>query len=524
MSELTHLPCPRVECSSTDAFAYNDEKMTGYCHSCSTAYPKRDEEYYDWASEEYPVRRNTKMIEPTSVSYKDIRSIDEDVCKLYGIQKQLDASGKPLRYAYKYPHNTKYRDYNDKTNTWMKERGKGMLEMFGPNFNAGSSKRIYITEGEFDAASLYQVLGKTFPVKSLPSAAIGEKFFQHNYAELSKYEEIVYAGEQSDNAGATAADKFYQVFPEKLFYVPLTRWKDANEALQAGAKDAEALKWAAVKPLRYTPDNFFTNPDEFDRILDEENPYEYTPTGHSGLDGRVRGWVKGGLTFVKAPPGSGKTSIFRYAQWNLLKDTDKKFAPLHMEEQKSTTLRGVATYSIGRNVMTKEDAAENGVTEADVKKAVNEATQGGRCILFEMRRGDDPMKLVDYCKLAASVYGAEYVFIDHVQRLSYLGGVDNATNVLTKLAANLAQLAKELNIGIIFISHVNEDGKTKYASSLEEEAIVVIRIKRDQESADPELRNTTEIYVEKNRPYASLGEAGHLTYNPSTTIMEEAFL
>jgi predicted ATP-dependent serine protease len=85
------------------------------------------------------------------------------------------------------------------------------------------------------------------------------------------------------------------------------------------------------------------------------------------------------------------------------------------------------------------------------------------------------MKLLEYVRLASTVYGAEFIFIDHVQRLAYLSnaGVEGATSTLTTLGARMAQLAKELNIGVIFISQVNDDGRTKYAASLEEEAIVL---------------------------------------------------
>ena len=104
-----------------------------------------------------------------------------DICQVYGIQVQLGEDNKPVRYAYKYPHTVKYRDYNDKSKSWMKDRGMGMNHLFGPDFNTGSSTRIYITEGEFDAASLYQILGEKYPVKSLPSASIGEKFIKANH-------------------------------------------------------------------------------------------------------------------------------------------------------------------------------------------------------------------------------------------------------------------------------------------------------------------------------------------------------
>ena len=36
-------------------------------------------------------------------------------------------------------------------------------------------------------------------------------------------------------------------------------------------------------------------------------PYEYVSTGHTGLDEKIRGMVRGGLTFLKAPRGTGKT-------------------------------------------------------------------------------------------------------------------------------------------------------------------------------------------------------------------------
>tara|TARA_X000001382_G_scaffold77129_1_gene53961 strand:- start:80 stop:697 length:618 start_codon:yes stop_codon:yes gene_type:complete len=194
-----------------------------------------------------------------------------------------------------------------------------------------------------------------------------------------------------------------------------------------------------------------------------------------------------------------------------------------MEEMKSTTYRAMATYHLGVNVRTKDDARENGFTEQQVIKAAQDLTQGERTIIFEMRSHDDPLKLLDYVRLAASVYGADFVFVDHVQRLAYLSqsGVDGATSTLTTLGSRMAQLAKELNIGVVFISQVNDDGRTKYAASLEEEAIICVKIERDVESEDEILQNTTEFIVDKNRPFAKLGKAGSVYYDPETTILSE---
>jgi len=281
--------------------------------------------------------------------------------------------------------------------------------------------------------------------------------------------------------------------------------------------------WAAKKPQRYSPENFFCSDADVEAAIRTENPYEYIPTGHSGLDDKIRGMVKGGLTFIKAPRGTGKTEVIRYFETGLLRDDSTRIALLHMEEMKSTMYRAKATYHLWHNVRTKDDAKENGYNEEQVIQAAKDITQGERTIIFEMRSHDDPLKLLDYVRLSASVYGADFVFVDHVQRLAYLSqtGVDGATSTLTTLGSRMAQLAKELNIGVIFISQVNDDGRTKYAASLEEEAIICIKIERDVESEDEILQNTTEFVVDKNRPFAKLGKAGSVYYDPQTTILTE---
>ena len=264
MSEVPGQPCPFPSCGSSDAFSWNTDGY-GKCHSCGTSYPHRGMNVFDWAKEQYPVPEKVDItkVEAASATYKNIRGLEPDVAKMYGIQLHKDAEGNPFRYAFKHPDAVKYRGYDEKK-FWTEERGQKFNKLFGPEFNAGTSKRIYLTEGEFDAASLFQVLGKTYPVKSIPSAGIGDKFLKENHAELDLYEQIVYAGEL-DDAGRKSADKLYAAYPHKLDYVPLNKHKDANEFLMQG--DGDDLKWAALKPQRYSPQNFFTGDDEWERAI-----------------------------------------------------------------------------------------------------------------------------------------------------------------------------------------------------------------------------------------------------------------
>jgi len=518
-NEISHQPCPFEDCASSDAFSYNLVSKVGKCHSCGRGYPNAAKKF-DWAEATYPPPPpkvdlyNTKII---SGRFDGIRGLDEDVAKLYNIQLQYGENNTPVRYAFKYNNNVKYRGYHEKK-FWTKDRG-APTNLFGPEFNAGSSKRIYITEGEFDAASLYQILGKSYPVKSLPSASLSDKFIKENHEYLSAFEMVVYAGEL-DAAGQGAAEKLYSIMPEKFYYVPMSKWKDANEFLMEG--DGDALKWSALKPQRFSPENFFVGDLAVEKAILTENPYEYVPTGHTGLDDKLRGMVKGGITFIKAMRGQGKTELARYFECALLKQ-GVKIGMCHMEEMHSTTFRAMATYELGANVRTKEDAEASGYTERQVIEAGQKMARDDHTIPFDMKTHDNPLSILDHVRTAATVYGAEFIFIDHVQRLAYLSnsGVDGATSTLTTLGARMAQLAKELNIGVIFISQVNEDGRTKYAASLEEEAIICIKLARDVESEDDVVRNTTNFIVDKNRPFANLGRAGSIFYDPDTTVLEE---
>lgn len=515
-------PCPYKDCGSSDAFNWQQDGY-GFCHSCEQSYPTKNmPEVYDWASEDYPLkqRRNIMDIPVTSVTYEGIRGLDADVAKLYRIQLQKAEDGTPVRYAFGYPDNTKYRGYEEKK-FWLKDSG-AVNDLFGPEFNAGTSKKLYITEGEFDAASLYQVLGKTYPVKALPTASWGDKFIKKNRDYLDSFQEIIYAGEL-DDAGRKSADRLYEIFPTKFHYVNMSQHKDANEFLMAG--HADQLKWAALKPQRYTPENFYVSLDRFDKILAEETPYEYVPTPCAKLNESIQGHTKGGMTLYKAFPGSGKTTLFRYFQYDLLKNTDNKIAVLHLEESKSTTLRGLASYELGKNVNTKIAAQESGVSESEVRDCLKSFVKDDNLVLFEFHPSDysDIFEAaLRYIRICVTVYGADFVFLDHIQRLAYMAGVEDATRNLTTFAVKVEDMCRQLNFGFNAISHVNDTGSAKYAKSLEESCIIAIDINRDKESEDEIVQNTMNLSIPgKNRPWSKLGEAGSLFYDRETGLLRE---
>ena len=553
MVEKSGQPCPDEEgCGSTDAYSFNTEKEVGKCFSCDLRtsvfkgklYGKigprgknRVLEELDEVSETedlFDIVTTDTPKKETGGTFKAIRGIKTSTMGVYDVKTYQDmpwferkskTSGKSEEMRFRYPNGTeKYRRLDlDKEHKAHFSKGEGVLtEFFGMDaFPAGSSRNVTIVEGEFDAMAAYQMLstgGYTNPVVSLPNATPNGKLWRNCEKWLSSFEKIILSLD-SDGKADHVAETLFDMFPDKVYVMDHGKYKDANDFLIDNEGAAYRSAWWKVR--KYSPAGFTAGTEDWTKAITEESPYEYVETPIQEFNKVARGLVKGGLTIIKAPPGTGKSSLLRMLQHDLVMNHKKTVGALMMEEMKSTTGRAMATYQLGVNVNTQEDAEENGISEEKVIEAVTQVVADEKFISFDINPQEPIEDCLKQCKFAVSVYNVEYIFIDHLQRLAYLSGTEGATAALTELGVKLTEFAKRKGIGIICISHVNSDGKTKYASSIEEEAIVLVELERDKMSDDPVEKNTTYLTVGKNRPFALTGPAGALTYDGETTIVSE---
>lgn len=534
MTERTHLRCPDETCGSSDAYSWNEEKGAGYCHSCALAtssyngklYGKRGNMRWVLKDEGETMEdvfsvtgeQKQKSVVESNGFYAEFRGIKAHVREFYGV-KQYHS---PNAVKYVYPSGGVKTRYIDEKS--FSAKGLNSDELFGMNnFPAGSSKAVVITEGEEDAMAAYQMLsnnGYTTPCVSLPSATPKKIIWEKCFKWLDSFEKIILSLD-NDGKADHIKETLFDLFPNKIYTMDHGDIKDANDFLLQGKQKAYRDAWWKAKP--YSPAGFVASVEDWFDALENETPYEYTPTPIKGFNEINRGLVKGGITVFKALPGTGKSSMLRMLQHDLVVNHGKTVAVLMMEEMKSTTGRAMATYELGKNVMTKEDAERNGVAEAEVKEALKAVVGDRKFVSFDINPQNPVEDTLRQCKYAVAVYGAEYIFIDHLQRLAYLGGTDNATSALTELGVKLTEFAKRKGVGIMCISHVNQDGKTKYASSIEEEAIMIIEMERDKQSDDPREQNTTYLNTSKNRPFALTGPCGMLMYDRDTTMVSERF-
>lgn len=534
--ELSRKPCPFVDCGSSDAFAYNTEKMRGKCFSCGTGYPNSGKETFDWASEEYPTssnyyhrkgqthmqqsvwdRTNTNLTDITAQGY---RGITPATMKFFGVKSVVDRrSAEGVGQAYPYPSGgCKVRKF---PKDFFVDNFKSD-ELFGMDkFNSGSSKVVVITEGELDAMSGYQMTGSKYPFVSLPSATPSRKLWQNERVMkfLKSFDKILMS---VDNDGKSDAivNKLSIMFPNKVYVVPHDKYKDANEFLEAGA--SATYNSAFFNAKKYVPENVFNTTEQFLKIVHEDDDSSYLPTNIQGFDDLALGLMRGHFTVFSAPEGIGKTEFMRKLEHTMLKCyPEVPIAICHMEETKKRSILGLVSYWINKNV-TRTDLIDD---KKEVDTAIKEMSERENLFQFSLGVDEDPMNILDRIRYFAEGCGCQYIFFEPIQDLAYSRQTDQTTEAwLSELSTKLARLASELNVGIVTIAHENDDGQIRDCRMIGKRASVVVRLKRDKMHDDEDERNTTELLLVKNRPAGATGCAGWLKFDSETFTLHEITL
>jgi len=81
---------------------------------------------------------------------------------------------------------------------------------------------------------------------------------------------------------------------------------------------------------------------------------------------------------------------------------------------------------------------------------------------------------------------------------------------------------KELNFGLIFVSHVNDEGLTRGSRYISKVADLWIEANRNITADSVLERNTTYLNIRKNRFCGQTGPAGKLIFEPSTFMLTES--
>ena len=444
--------------------------------------------------------------------YAPQRGLEARTFVFYNSRTKVATDGKPHSVGFPWPSGAmKIRRLDKKEFYW---EGKSEPGLFGMDkFAAGSHKAVTITEGEYDALSVHQVLQG--PAVSVRSASSAGSDCRAARSWLDSFERV-YIAMDGDEPGRKATADIAKLFDNRKVYdVRFTNRKDANEFLQHGESSELATIWHNAK--RYVPDTIISSLADFRKLVQRKVewgvPYPF-PT----LTKMTYGIRRGEFVLVTAREKVGKTAFMHHLEYKLLRETNDNVAGIFNEEPPERHLKALAGIHLGVPLHLPDCI----VTPDRAVSALEEVVPvDGRLYVYNHYGSDDPDALLDTIRFLVTACDAVYVLFDHVSMA--VSGLQRSDErkVFDYLITKLVSMVKELNFSLIVVSHVNDEGQTRGSHYFTKAADIVINLERDNFNPDPEVRNAMYLSIPYNRYCSMSGPAGKLVFDPRTYIMKE---
>lgn len=432
-----------------------------------------------------------------------------------GIVTKVSPDGEPIAVQITFPNGTRqirrHRPGQKDAFTTEGEHASEPTLMFMDKFPAGSAKTITITEGGYDAASLFQILGSNFPCVSVRSSSTARKDCLTHATYLNSFDKI-YLALDADEPGQKAAKQIAELFDfNKVFHVDLSAHKDANGYLQAGLDNQLRQVWHNSK--KYLPEGIVSSHDEFRKILEDDEKRPSIPYPFERLQAVTKGIRDGEVILVTAQEGVGKTEFIRAIEYHILTTTDAAIGAIHLEETKARQLQGLAGYDL------KVPAHFEGVSSnEEILAAIGRITKGSddRLHIYKHFGSDDPNDLISMVRFMVTSCGCKYIFFDHLTMVVTGREDEDERRLLDYLSTRLATMAHDLGFTLFLVSHVNDHGQTRGSRNIGKVANTRIDLSRNTLEEAEDERNKMYLSVPKNRFGASTGPGGVLWFDPET--------
>lgn len=213
-------------------------------------------------------------------------------------------------------------------------------------------------------------------------------------------------------------------------------------------------------------------------------------TGFPELD-KVMAWRPGELNYIAGAPSSGKTALM-----GSLADALVDRAPavptlfVSIEQPIPQLMDRVMAAKTGLNSL---NLAKGWISDDEARLVESQLASVAKRPLYFVKEGSLTTAALDaHVQVAVAKYGVRVVFVDYTQILADQYG-DGQVERLGYISGRLRQIAKRHNVTLVAGSQVNAEDKLRWARELEQDAFVILLIKRNPNDA------TTRLEVTKNR-------------------------
>ena len=516
--KATHQPCPK--CNSSDAYSVSDNGW-GHCFSCNTNIKEEE-----GAEVEYTPKKAIKMTQTVDIRAIHDRKLLLETAKFYKVGFDMSDN---LHFPLSGGKASKVRLAGEEKKFRIEGNFADAKLLFGQELFPEGGKRIVVTEGELDAMSLYQMLGKyNVPVISVRNGAQSAlKDVKENYKYLDTFEEVVFWFDK-DEAGEKAVEECALVFSHKAKVVKgLEGYKDANDYLVANAS-AKAMKcfWDAQV---WTPANIVNISSLRDAIskpmakADAEYPYE-------GINKITHGIRKGELITITAGSGLGKSQFVKEIGYHILQTTQDRLGLMFMEESMEKTALSFASLHANKpfHIPTTECTMEEKL------EAFDAVALEQRVFMFNHFGSSDVDDIVATVRYMAKALDCKYIMLDHISIIVSAQSNGDERKAIDEVMTKLRTMVESTGVSLILVSHLkrpekkgHEEGavtslaQLRGSASIAQLSDMVIGLERNGQADCPIKRNTTSVRVLKNRFSGITGKAADLFYDAKTGRMYE---
>jgi twinkle protein len=444
-----------------------DGKYNGYCYACDTFVP---DPYKDKPPDYKPVviQRSPEEVaqELWDISQLPIVDVDErglkkETLEHFGYRIGLSqADGETPAILYRpYTKDGQFKSYKSKVmenkKTWSIGDQRD-VDLFGWDqaIRSGSPK-VIITEGEEDAAALYQMIKRENAntqwadlepaVVSLPHGAAG------SVRDLSKlsanirrhFKEIILAFDMDEVGQQWAQEVVEKVFGEaKIASLPA---KDANECLTTGRSKAcvKAVLWQSA-----VPKNTHIVKGSSLRDLARQRPEWGKPWPFPKLTQMTRGRRRGETIYFGAGVKMGKSELVDTIAKQVIVDDDLPCLIVKPEQAMGRTYQNLVGKAAGK--IFHDPAIE--FDEEAFDKA--EPLIGDKALIIDSYQFVGWDNLKEDIRYAAVAEDVKDVVIDPVTSFTAGMSASETNEFLNGFAAELAAMAKDLDFTSYIFCHL----------------------------------------------------------------------
>jgi twinkle protein len=450
---------------SLNVFQNDDGTYSGWCFSCKTYVPNVYEDKPEGYKPPVGFKKSAEEIEAELKAIQKFKSFAMPDRKLildsvshYNVRVSVsEVDGEtPTAHYYPYYKNGELSGYKVRVVEGKKFWSVGDcndVDLFGwKQAIQSGSKRLYITEGEVDAVSLYQILSSlqkeeyrdNLPaVVSLPhGSAAASKDIARCVKDIRAYFKDVVLVFDMDDAGKRAVEDVMKILPEAI--VAALPAKDVNACLTEGRAKAcfNAVVFNAKKPKN-------TRLVMGDTLIEAAKapPQLGVPWPWKRLTKVTRGIRLGETIYIGAGQKQGKSEIVNTLAAHFIRELGWKVLLAKPEESNVKTVKMVTGKLAGRvfhdpNIPFDEAAYNEAAREIKDKLYLLNLYQhvGWETLKADIRE--------------AATEGCKAIFIDPITNLTNGVNAADANTKLQEIAQELSAMALDLNVVIFIFCHL----------------------------------------------------------------------